>query len=158
VSLDIDPHTTGSRTVVLNQWIDFSKTGTYEVTTTFSGPVRTSAGTALAVDRVFRQRITILPRDQVSLRDTCDRLLKVYESQSEGFASYDALQGLTHTIDPVAVPYLLRAAEGRRFADQSISALAKIGGPEARSALETLSRHSDGMVALLARQALRTIK
>ena len=60
--------------------------------------------------------------------------------------------------DPVAIPYLLRAARIEPVASGEVEALVRIGGMEARKALEELARSPREWTAQLAQGALKRIK
>jgi hypothetical protein len=142
--------------LVLNQWLDLSPVGSYDLLTRFDGSV-ISLGRAVEVDREWRQKITIVPRDEGELRRAAARLR---EAALAGFATTErrAVTALAYMTDPVAIPYLIDVIGARKNTGIAVGGLARIGGIDARRALEKLATSEDAETASLARDALKRIK
>jgi hypothetical protein len=140
--------------IVLDEWTQIPASGSYRLVIRFSGTVRTPGG-AVAVPRVFRYAFDVTPRNQEALTEAAVRLGQLAENfQTET----KAILALSYLRDPVAVPYLQRYAQSRPWPSTAIKGLERIGGPEARAALGTLSQHSDPLTASIAKASLLMIK
>ncbi|MEZ5320446.1 MAG: HEAT repeat domain-containing protein [Vicinamibacterales bacterium] len=161
---ELAPGRSDSVWILLSQFLDFDSVGTYELTIRFNGEVTPIAALAPAMQltRTTVRQIRVLPRDEDALRRYCASL--VAESRSPMVTtSGRALTALAHVQDPVAVPYLLEAAEvavgpPEVAATVEIEALVRIGGEEARRALELLARSSNPWTVRMAQEALKRIK
>ena len=123
----------------------------------FSGPVRTASGGYLNVAREIRQPVRVLARNEEALTRTCATLAR--EADAPDASRRDrAVAALASIGDVVAIPYLLEAALVDPFASREIDALARLGGPDARRALESLAKSTNELTASYAQGALHRIK
>jgi hypothetical protein len=60
--------------------------------------------------------------------------------------------------DPVAIPYLVDVIDARKSIGIAVNGLARIGGTDARRALEKLATSAHAETASLARDALERVK
>ena len=141
----------------LGQFFSFAKEGSYVISLTYDGTV-SRQGSALKVQRQARWEITLRPRDIGILRRRCEELLTIIESPTRRKEQAGAVASLASIRDPVAVPYLLRSAEARGLATEEVQALEKIGGPDARGALERLTKSTNKWTAAAAQGSLARIK
>jgi hypothetical protein len=141
--------------IVLDEWTQLDQVGKYRVTIQFNGVLRTVKGNVPGVSKPLVSVVEVLPRDEEKLRATCVLLASRSLSTAGG---EDAAVALSHVTDPVAVPYLVQSAEGSFFPQHQIEGLVRIGGPEARAALERLARGPNVMTADSAKSALQRIK
>jgi hypothetical protein len=142
---------------VLDEWLDFSSVGTYELTARFVGQVRSVSGELLDVQRNWQWKITIKPRDVTALERTCADLARRTRSVNAA-EQLRASRILSFVKDPVAVRYLQEVASADRGAGVAIQGLERIGGTEAREALQLLSKHTNRDIAAMAADALRRVK
>jgi hypothetical protein len=154
---DLEPGGTASCWVVLNQFLDFAVPGTYRLEIRFNGLVQTKGGSAVNLTRAITRDIRVLRRDEAALLRVCAALVR--ESRD---ALVDprmrAVRALGYVDDPIAVPFLQEAAETDLVANVEIECLVRIGGPEARKALEALLLSSNSWTEAMARGALNRIK
>ncbi len=156
-TLSVPARASYSQTGVLNEWLDFSKTGPYVITVTFRGRVQQGAALAGGLGpqaQVFS--VEVLPRDEARLRAACEALFARVSTCCTQDAD-DAIAQLASVRDIVAVPYLeaaLANARTSRFFD----VLVEIGGSEVRSALERLSSSPTEWVAAGAKAALKRMR
>lgn len=156
--VDVAPHSQYSQRVVLDEWIEFDVVGAYVLLVRFSGSVDTDGSVQTDVRRDYVFSVVVLPRDPGRLEELC-RSLESRLAQPQGLPDHrQAAQELAAVRDPVAIPYLERAAAREVSLPKIYETLAAIGTPEARQALERLSRHPTAWVAANAKAALGRIK
>jgi hypothetical protein len=156
----LDPGETTIVFIALSDLFAFRHEGAYVVDLTYDGTVMRQ-GTSVQVQRQARWEFTLGPKNLPALRRRCDGWLTTILSPLRGPGHPDhqaAVKALTSVRDGVAVPYLLRSAEARGLAIEEVEALEKIGGSEARLALETLANSPNFWTASIARSALLRIK
>jgi hypothetical protein len=153
----VEPGRAESCWVVLNQFLDLSAVGAYQLQIRFNGAVQTNGGAAVAVTRAVSREIRVLPRSEETLRGVCANLLTSSRDPIVDRSSR-AIRALAYLDDPVAIPFLQEAAELDAFATVEIEGLVRIGGPDAREALEALLRSSNQRTADMARGALNRFK
>lgn len=143
--------------VVLNRWFSFGEVGTYGLAVHFGGRVEGKAGDSLPVERDLKGEVRVLARDEAMIRQHCAHLLA---SIRDPIAGSRSLEALSYTVDPVAVEYIAEAASivGGIDAQEPINGLVRIGGPEARRALEDLTKSSNTWTAMMARSGLTRIR
>ncbi len=156
--VEIAPRGSVTRWILLSQFFDFDAVGNYSLAIRFVGSITSSgASQKNRPARTATLAVQVLPRNQVALERSCAVLLAA--SQDGDISTrLRAVSALAHTNDPVAVPYLMRAAESDVAPSVEIDGLVRIGGAEARSALETLARSTNAWTASYARAALARIK
>lgn len=156
--VDVAPRSQYSQRVVLDEWIEFDVVGAYMLQVRFSGSIDATAGVPTDVRRDHVFNIVVLPRDPGRLEELC-RSLESRLAQPQGLADHrQAAQQLAAVRDPVAIPYLERAAAREVLLPTLYETLAAIGTPGARQALGRLSRHPTAWVAANAKAALGRIK
>lgn len=145
--------------MVLNRWLQFEQPGTYELRIRFLGTVRAIAtNTTLDVERMFVTNLTVLPRDAEQLKSKCESLAALVAHGRPASERIQALQQLAYVNDSVAVPYLRAAVEAGGNPSEAIEGLVRIGGQEARDALQAMAANPDRIVAAAARNGLSRIK
>jgi len=143
--------------IQLSELLDFAQDGLYVVHVTYDGDV-TRDGARVEVQRRARWEFSLGPRDVAALRRRCEALLDKIESPHPSSERRSALAALASIRDEVAVPYLLRSAEVSVLATVEVEALARIGGPVARKALEQLAQSTNTWTAAAAKAAVDRIK
>ena len=146
-----------SVTIPLSELMNFNQEGSYVVSLTYDGAV-TGQDATIQVQRQARWEFTLGSRDVAALRRRCEELLDIILSPLRSKEHTNAVAALVSIRDEAAVPYLLRSAEARVLATDEVAALERIGGPEARSALEKLARSANRWTAASAKGALSRIK
>ena len=144
-------------TVPLNDLLDLNRPGSYVLMLKYDGTV-TRQGEAVQVQRQTRWEFTLGKKDPEQLRRRCGELLQIIVSPARQPEHQSAVMALTAIRDVVAVPYLLRSAEARGLATEEVGALEKIGGPEAKEALQRLTKSSNRFTAAAANGALARVK
>lgn len=160
--IEVGAHSQYGDRMVLDEWIEFDVVGTYSLRVRFLGSVETDERVQIDVRRDHAFRVVVSPRDTDRLEELC-RSLERRLAQPLGHPDHgQAAQELVAVRDPVAIPYLERAAAREiglpRNRPSLTEALATIGTPEARQALERLSGHPTAWVAASAKAALARIK
>jgi hypothetical protein len=145
-----------AETILLSEWLDLQQVGEYSLvihasTKIMYGPPDLQG--VLAPTFEWRERITVVPRDLEALRRTCERLLHQGLETPSHVGDF-ALRELSFVRDPVAVPFLLKAAHGTWRFSFAIDGLGRIAGPESTAALQQLTTDPDQRVAKLAQEVL----
>jgi hypothetical protein len=149
----VSPSATRPSMILLSSWCDFASEGAYQVLLRFRGTVRAATGSAVEVIRESRHALLVGPRNTSRLRARLQDLLATATSPIGGNWAV-AGAAIASTRDPEAVPFLVRLAAEPRLAITAVYGLASVEGPQARNALENLSRTGTPEVANLARAAL----
>jgi hypothetical protein len=124
--------------VLLNEWLTFDQVGDFTLHIAFDGSLR-DRDRDVPVDREVDLTIRVVPRNEALLVDTAAHLLNVIKVNASADASIAAANELSYLTDPIAVHYLVRLIEvNRGFEYEAIEGLERIGGDEARRALEGL--------------------
>jgi hypothetical protein len=155
--ISIQSGTSVSRSIVLSEVADFSQIGSYEVTIRFGGSVRTLSNGSVNVLREVRHTLHVLPRNEDALRHACDELAREAKDP-DAVHRGRAVAALASIGDAIVIPYLLEVARSDPFASREVDALVRLGGPDARRALEELSKSSNGWTASAAQSGLKRIK
>jgi len=116
------------RKVLVNEWYEFSKAGTYGIRIRITGlTLRTASGTLLGNEVSSQQMVLeVEPADPARLVEVCQNLLESART-SRGYAKQaEAGLALSFILDPVAVPYLVKLAKMRGLDDLSVAGLARI--------------------------------
>lgn len=153
----LEPGEREAVSIDLGRFFSFAKEGPYVISLTYDGAVMRQ-GSALNVQRQARWEVTLRPRDIGTLRRRCEELLTIIESPTRRKEQAGAVASLVSIRDPVAVPYLLRSAEMRGLGLEEVQALEKIGGPEARDALQRLAKSPNQWMAAAAQGSLGRMK
>ena len=156
-TFSIEPSTRHTQWMVLNAFFDFDTAGQYELGVQFSGTIRAATDAMVRADRSRTLSITILPRDEATLRTTCNRLAAIATQSMNAERSMRAATALAWTVDPVAVPWLRDVAQSSRAQYEAIVGLGRIGNPQAREVLESLTFSHLPDVAAAARAQLRRL-
>jgi hypothetical protein len=145
--------TSYTASVVLDQWLDLSQIGHHMLEVEFHGSVQIDGGDPAGLKRTARLAIEVKPRDPARLEKRGAEWLKQISTLSPGSDARTASTALAAMQDPVAIPYL-ELATTRTRSPLFIDALASLGSPGAREALERLARSQDPDVRSLAQKAL----
>jgi hypothetical protein len=143
--------------IVLNRWFAFTGLGTYRLKIDFLGSVKTIKGASVDTRSTGEFSFTLLPRDEKTLRQTCESLVRQVEVTTNVSLQNQSLQALEYVNDPVVIPCLTGAVRRNGWL-APVLALEHIGGPEARAALEELSHSSDPSIAAYANASLTRIR
>jgi hypothetical protein len=152
--MEVRPGARESHSVVLNQWLGFGEPGLFSLTIRFGGPARNSDGSPLEIARSVTQRIRVLPRDEAVLQTTYERLARTAIVSQRTAEWTLAARALAYAGDVLAVPHLQRVAEANRAPAGAICGIVRIGGPDARRALESLASNPNPLIARPAQAAL----
>jgi hypothetical protein len=141
--------------VVLSEWFNFEKTGKYRIEVEvaphsysqepFSYHLQNSQATLT---------LTVLPRDEASLRSACAHLLAGMRDMPTSPITLTAAQALSRVNDPVAVPFLAEGMKAKGFERLMIDALVRLGTEDAINAIVAASHSSDPETRTLASAAL----
>jgi len=154
---DVDPLGRFVHKIVLNRWFAFTALGTYRLKIDFLGSVKTITGASVDARSTGEFSFTLLPRDEKTLRQTCESLVRQVEGTTNVSLQNQSLQALEYVNDPVVIPCLTGAVRRNGWL-APVLALEHIGGPEARAALEELSLSSDSSIAAYAKASLTRIR
>ena len=160
--ITIEPNGQFSQTLVLNNWLPFDQSGSYQVEIQIVAPMTTASGTTVSAPASDTIQIDIGERDAGALRSTCQRLADIVVSPVATAAQADerfyAARALGYVTDPVAVPIFRSILDATTYEDAMVlEALRQIGTPEAVEVLQEMSGRG-GDRGTLARNALRRLK
>ena len=138
--------------IVLDEWVEFREPGAYSVWVTYVGPIRAGAAGSPKAAQLKTQAVTIkvLPRDAQKLSKRCEELTRQAAGQYTNSARM-AAKALTFVRDPIVLPFLVQLSDDVLKEIQALKAIARLGTPEARMALERLA--ADGTRPARARTA-----
>jgi hypothetical protein len=132
------------QTLLVNEWIDLSAPGTYEIEVTLMSPIVSDLGRNLSPP--FRAVVTILPRDEFRLTQTCQTLTDRIAAAQSVEAAMDAALALSYVRDPIAVPFLTRALQSGKYVDHHIiRGLERVGNTSAATSLISYCKLSNGL-------------
>ena len=141
-------------TLVLNDWYDFSRVGTYTIGIALNGAFRTVAGSSVDTSTAETVRVQIVARDEKRLRAVCEKLEATIETAGSARVALDAARALSYVSDPIAVSYIRQVLSQTTRVDHIlIDSLARIGNTEARQVLAGVAQEP-GERAEMARGAL----
>ena len=146
------PGAAGVGSIVLNEWFNFDRVGTYQINLSVS-PSGDSPPAEMQVPETSLT-LTVLPRDEASLASACADLVITLRDSKSFVARRTAATALARVDDPAAVPFLAEALKQRDFRPLLIEALVHLNTPDAVKALVSASRSSDEETSRLARAAL----
>jgi hypothetical protein len=153
-----------SKVLVLNEWYPFDVEGDYRIRITLELPI-VALGPEMQLTKSFDKwdhqiekavlDLTILPRNEAVLKETCETLLrKVHEAEQNPERSAAANE-LSYIKDPVAIPYLGKLA-GEREEFPAIRGLQRIGTDEVWEAMIAVTKSEyDWIAASMAKDILR---
>jgi len=155
---DVPPGAESVGSVSLNSWFRFDKTGTYRIDITVS-PTSSPREpfSYIILNNSVSLDLTVLPRDEQSLKSACSDLLTRMEDLRSASRAVTAARALSKVNDPVAVPFLVSAMKGNEFKGLMIDALARLKTDQAIQALVSASRSSDPETRSLAHSALISV-
>jgi hypothetical protein len=131
--ISISPGGRYTQRLLLNDWIDFSELGQYELSVQVIGR---SDGASKALQRETLT-IAVLPRDPLKLQSSCSQLAQSIVSTDDVGARLFNAKALASIIDPVAVTCIEEVlAKSSRDDARLLDTLGRIGTPEAIAALE----------------------
>src|SRR6266568_8556161 len=96
--------------IALDELVDFDTIGRYALTVQFVGGIGAVPDVLVRVDRNQTIPITVLPRDEDTLRATCAKFAGVTLESMNADRYMRAATALAWVRDPVAVPYLRQIA------------------------------------------------
>lgn len=157
--ISLAPDETYEQDMLLNQWVNFTQVGKYQIEIRLLLPPTTSQDTAAFEVRPFRATIEILPPDPKHLEEVCNAL----SQKVEGAASYqraaDAALALSFVKDPIAVPYLQRVLYAKQLVDSiAIDGLERVGNEDATRVLVDALNRTPPDVAQVVRAALERME
>ncbi|HKV82817.1 MAG TPA: hypothetical protein VJP02_32010 [Candidatus Sulfotelmatobacter sp.] len=158
-TLSVRPGQDFSEKLILNEWYQFKKPGSYGLEARLTQPILFENGLVAAVNTRSVGRIEIGPRNIAKLESVCEKLSEQIE-ESDSYEDYsDAALELSYVTDPIAVPYLQKAFVTRKLIQPIvIDGLERIGDGTAARALISFLRGENGDTAALIRYALRRIQ
>lgn len=108
----LEPDQTYARSLVLNQWFEFSAPGHYQVEVRLDAPIRKVPDGVAVPHGASRFTFSIEPRNVTRLRQVCASLVeKISQSESDYKATLEAATALSYVNDPVAVTYVEQAVD-----------------------------------------------
>jgi len=159
-TLSLEPQQTYTQRLLLNEWIEFTSSGKYEIEVRLANPIRTDDGKIVASDSSFHTTLEIGERNPEHLKQISERLFqRIAESNTFEEASEAAL-ALSYVKDPIAVPYLEKAlASGKMVEPIIIAGLTRIADKNSVQALiHAVKEKPESEVAILSRSALSSIE
>ena len=155
-TVSVGPRAEYRQEAALDEWLEFSETGTYVLTIRFTGNAELAGRSDPDARKMQTIRIQVLPRDEARLAWTCARLVaRARQCCTEDSGA--AIDELGYVRDPVAVPYLEALLAEARTSNY-FDVLVQIGGADARLALQRLTMNRTDWVASNALAALQRIK
>ena len=141
--VEVEAGSVFTRQVVLNRWADFAAEGTYTLSITFMGTVRSATDAAIPVQRQAVGSIRVLPRNEAALRRACAELTRDAKNIQSAEVSILATTKLTYMQDPIGVECLGRLVMDPAFTvvPIAVDGLKRNGSPQAREALQRLRLH-----------------
>jgi len=130
--MTLNAASTFERKVLVNEWYQFSKAGSYGIQVKLSALALKTASGALLANEVSSPRMLLQvdPADPSKLSELCQALLDAART-SRGYAKQaEAGLALSYILDPVAVPYLAKLAKMRGLDGMSVAGLARIANVE----------------------------
>lgn len=152
----LGPNQTFTGKFLLNEWYDFAKSGTYQVTPKLSGPVTKEDGTPVNTTTSANFAVEIKTRNAERLALLSQQLADLAVAAPGLAEAMDAALALSYIDDPVAVPFLRRLLIGETMVEGfATNGLARIANSEAVDALIAVSISGNAEVKSLARSALK---
>ena len=149
-TLTLAPGESYRQHIVLNEWLRFDQAGAYSLRIELTG----QAASALSIVGDAARQVWIRPANPGQIDAKCKVLLNFLTGYRLRDNDYQAaVEELTWTRHPVAVPYLEEAIAAE-VNPSLFEALVGIGTVEARTAVVRLTRHPTPWVANSARNAL----
>jgi hypothetical protein len=136
-NVDVASGETFTERILLNEWYDFSAQGKYGLEVRMLNPVLVGNTSVPIADRGFKGSFAIGQRNAEKLRATCERLASEIGNTSGSYEQWaQAAWELSHTVDPVSVPYLQQAIEQQPMVVEILTAgLSRIANDSAVEAL-----------------------
>ncbi|HEY6770653.1 MAG TPA: HEAT repeat domain-containing protein [Candidatus Sulfotelmatobacter sp.] len=147
----IDPGSSYTLPILLNNWFDFDLRGNYRVQMTV--PVPRERANEFAMKNVSLS-LTVLPRNEEQLGLTCADLVHRIRVSASGKSRIVAASALSRIIDPAAVLFIAEVLRDHQFTPMMISALTRIKTKEAIEALVDASKSNDKETRAIANSAL----
>lgn len=155
----IEPSQEYRQKLLLNEWIDFSLVGRYDIEVRLFHPGLLQQETVPDDLFTFRITLTVRPRDPAHLEAVCAYLAGQVESAPSYESATESAVALSYVRDPVAVPYLQMVLHARPLVDGfAIDGLERIANEAAvRVLISALATSETPETARLARAALQRI-
>lgn len=151
----IKPDELYTQNILLSKWFRFENIGEYKINVSLDKHYQTNETLNLLANSSTDLKLSVQKNNPKKLDEISNRLLNTIVSAESYKDVYEAALNLSYIKDPVAVPYMERAASTKDvIAPICIKGLERIGSKEAVSALSNLIKHNDEDVSLLARNAL----
>lgn len=158
-TLSVAPGQTFSERLILNEWYQFKRPGTYWLSAGLRHGVSFEGGPPEAIGPTSSTgRIDIGPRNVEQLERVCGELSERLDQSTSYIDSSAAALELSYVTDSAAVPYLRRAFEiSKPLQPIIIDGLARIGDYPAANALISFLGVEDAETVALVRGALERI-
>jgi hypothetical protein len=144
--------------VILSRWLQFDKTGVYRISLAINAPVTDGLPGTLTA-KSDNEDILVSEPDANYLKRQCGQLVQTIISTTSSNAAIEAAKNLDAIHDPIAVSYLIRAAEGRPAIGYiPIEGLERLGTGDAVDGLLTLSKSQDAETKALALRSLGVLE
>jgi hypothetical protein len=139
------PQQTYAQNLVLNEWFNFSKPGTYRIDAKLESPIQVGESGTVISEGESSFTITIVPRDKERLELIgSNKVEQIIQNRANYEAAVDAARALSYVKDPIAVRYLEQAiAANPMIYSLAIEGLGRIGNAESIRALIAYLRSQD---------------
>jgi hypothetical protein len=145
-----------TKLLVLNEWYDFLREGHYRIKVTLDIPlVKNTSKLAQYQREEALLELTILPRNEAALKQTCENLLLRVQKDREIYDIGSLAEQLSYIKDPIAIPYLAKLAETKEVESIAVNGLRRIGTDEAMEAMIVVTKNKYEPIASLAKAILR---
>jgi hypothetical protein len=158
--ITIKPGGTFKRNVLVNEWYQFSKAGSYSVQVKLKDLALETASGSLVSNEVLSPAVLLQvnPADATTLSEVCESLLESAQT-SRGYTkrAEDAV-ALSYILDPVAVPFLAKLAKTPQLEMVGVLGLARIADREGIEQVISSLGPEDPELEKSIRNALQCIK
>jgi hypothetical protein len=145
--------------LLLNEWHEFSQTGTYRIRITLIDDSLAARGIPAADRPSTEFSVDIGPRDPAQLERISEELADRAIGAATLEESMQAGNVLRYIRDPLAVNSLIRVLQqGSLVEEYAVDGLGRIGTPDAIAALEAAQFHPDEDVRAAVRFTLETLR
>jgi hypothetical protein len=103
--LTLDPGKSYEQELLLNEWYQLARPGSYRIRCALTAPVKV-AGTAAGAPETNVVEVQAQPRSPEALAQASQRLLLVATTEPNAWVAAEAAAALSYVVDPAAVPYL----------------------------------------------------
>lgn len=156
--ITLAPGALHTQRILLNEWFEFPRPGSYDLIVNFDGAVTTMAGDAVVLQRVHSLLFVLRPPVPGEMNQIADSLLKKATMSVAVADRLEALQSLSYMRDPAAIPYLRRLVALRLWPGVAIEGIERAGTEDAVVALRELAESKDPDTARQARASLARLE